>query len=101
MQVGFLGREDPLEKEMATYSSILVWEIQGTRSLVGCSLWGCKESSADRILLPHSALPIRGKQTSKQSESEATQSCPSLRDPVDCSPQGSSVHGIFQERILE
>ena len=45
MQVGFLGREDPLEKEMATYSSILVWEIPGTRSLVGCSLWGCKESN--------------------------------------------------------
>ena len=27
MQVRFLGREDPLEEEMATYSSILVWEI--------------------------------------------------------------------------
>ena len=44
MQVGFLGREDPLEKEMATYSSILVWEIQGTRSLAGYCPWGCKES---------------------------------------------------------
>ena len=29
------------------------------------------------------------------------QSCPSLCDPIDCSPQGSSVHGILQERILE
>ena len=31
----------------------------------------------------------------------ATQSCPTLCDPMDCSPPGSSVHGIFQARILE
>ena len=30
-----------------------------------------------------------------------TQSCPSLCDPMDCSPTGFSVHGIFQARILE
>ena len=30
-----------------------------------------------------------------------TQSCPTLRDPRDCSPLGSSVHGIFQARTLE
>ena len=29
------------------------------------------------------------------------QSCPTLCDPVDCSPPGSSVHGIFQARVLE
>ena len=34
-------------------------------------------------------------------ESEVTQSCPSLSDPMDCSPPGSSVHGIFQARVLE
>ena len=31
-----------------------------------------------------------------QSESEVAQSCPTLSDPMDCSPPGSSVHGIFQ-----
>ena len=36
-----------------------------------------------------------------KSESEVTQSCPTLRDPMDCSLPGSSVHGIFQARILE
>ena len=36
-----------------------------------------------------------------KSESEVAQSCPTLRDPVDCSPPGSSVHGIFQARVLE
>ena len=33
--------------------------------------------------------------------SEVSQSCLTLRDPVDCSLQGSSVHGIFQARVLE
>ena len=37
----------------------------------------------------------------KVSGSEVTQSCPTLCDPMDCSPPGSSVHGIFQARILE
>ena len=36
-----------------------------------------------------------------KSESEVTQSCPTLSDPMDCSLPGSSVHGIFQERVLE
>ena len=36
-----------------------------------------------------------------ESESEVTQSCPTLCDPMDCSPPGSSVHGIFQARALE
>ena len=36
-----------------------------------------------------------------KSESEAAQSCPTLHDPMDCSPPGSSVHGIFQARVLE
>ena len=34
-------------------------------------------------------------------ESEVAQSCPTLRDPMDCSLPGSSDHGIFQTRILE
>ena len=36
-----------------------------------------------------------------KSESEVTQSCQTLSDPMDCSPPGSSVHGIFQTRVLE
>ena len=34
-------------------------------------------------------------------ESEVAQLCPTLRDPMDCSVPGSSVHGIFQARVLE
>ena len=36
-----------------------------------------------------------------KSESEVTQSCPTLGDPMDCSLPGSSVHGICQVRVLE
>ena len=36
-----------------------------------------------------------------KSESEVTQSCPTLRDPIDRSLPGSSIHGIFQVRVLE
>jgi len=35
-----------------------------------------------------------------KSESEVAQSCPTLRDAMDCSLPGSSNHGIFQARIL-
>ena len=36
-----------------------------------------------------------------KSESEVAQSCPTLSDPMDCSPPGSSIHGIFQARVVE
>ena len=36
-----------------------------------------------------------------KSENEVAQSCPTLRDPMDCSLPGSSIHGIFQARVLE
>jgi len=36
-----------------------------------------------------------------KSESEVAPSCPTLSDPMDCSLPGSSVHGIFQARVLE
>ena len=37
----------------------------------------------------------------KKKQSEVTQSCPTLHDPMYCSLSGSSVHGIFQTRVLE
>ena len=36
-----------------------------------------------------------------KSESEVAQSCPTLSDPMDCRLPGSSVHGVFQARVLE
>ena len=43
-QVQSLGREDPQEKEMATHSSILAWEIPQTEEPEGYSPWGHKET---------------------------------------------------------
>ena len=50
------GQEDPLEKEMATHSSILAWKIHGQRSLVGCSSWGHKESDMTEQLVYHGRI---------------------------------------------
>ena len=36
-----------------------------------------------------------------RSEREVAQSCSTLRDPMDCSPPGSSIHGIFRATVLE
>ena len=57
------------------------WDSPGKNTGVGC----------------HSLLQC----TKVKSESEVAQSCPTLSDPMDCSPPGSSVHGIFQARVLE
>ena len=48
-----------------------------------------------------SGLPFPSPKHESESESEVTQSCPTLSDPMDCSLPGSSIHGIFQARILE
>ena len=48
-----------------------------------------------------SGLPFPSPMHEVKSESEVAQSCLTLSDPMDCSPPGSSIHGIFQARVLE
>ena len=60
---------------------LLAWDSPGKNTGVGC-----------HILL---------KCMKVKSESEVAQSCSTLSDPMDCSPPGSSIHGIFQARVLE
>ena len=48
-----LSWEDPQEKEIATHSSTLAWEIRGQRSLVGYSPRGCKEPDTTEQLSTH------------------------------------------------
>ena len=57
------------------------WDFPGKNTRVGC-----------HFLLP--CMKVK-------SESEVTQSCPTLSNPMDCSLPCSSVHGIFQARVLE
>ena len=51
--VRFLGREDPLEKEMATHSSILAWRISWTEEPGGLQSTGCEESDTTERLHFH------------------------------------------------
>ena len=67
--------------ETAAHQAPRPWDSPGKNSGVGC-----------HFLLQ--CMKVK-------SESEVTQSCPTLSDPMDCSPLGSSVHGIFQARVLE
>ena len=48
------------------------------------------------VLIPHVELPSEAAAAAK-----SLQSCPTLCDPIDGSPPGSSVHGIFQATVLE
>ena len=49
-------------------------------------------------MLPY---PVRSSLLTYPLSSESLQSCPTLCNPMDCSPLGSSIHGILQARILE
>ena len=67
--------------EMAAHQAPLSWDSPGKNTGLGC-----------HFLLQ--CMKVK-------SESEIAQSCPTLSDPMDCSLPGSSVHGIFQARVLE
>ena len=72
-RVHSLGWEDPLEKEMATHSSILAGKSHGWRNLVGYSPWGCKESDTAERLHFTSLVCVCAK---------SLQLCPTLCDPI-------------------
>ena len=67
--------------ETAAHQTPPSWDSPGKNTGVGC----------------HFLLQCR----KVKSESEAAQSCPTLSNPMDCSPLGSFIHGIFQARVLE
>ena len=101
-----------LEKEKATHSNVLAWRIPGTGEPGGLPSMGSHRVGDDwRDLAAAAAAKWHNYVTSFPhpvkfliSESEVcslTQSCLTLCDPMDCSLPGSSVHGIFQARILE
>ena len=67
--------------EAAAHRLLCPWDSPGKNAGVGC-----------HFLLQ--CMKVK-------SESEVAQSYPTLSDPMDCSPPGSSIHGIFQARVLE
>ena len=84
-----------MQEPQETQAQPLGWEdpLRRARQLTPVFLPG--ESHGQRILGCYSPSGL------KESESEVTQSCPSLCDPTDCSLPGSSICGIFQARVLE
>ena len=66
---------------MAAHEAPRPWDSPGKNTEVGCHFF-------------LQCLKVK-------SESEVAQSCLTLRNPMDCSLPGSSIHGIFQARVLE
>ena len=89
-----------LEKKMATHSSVLAWRIPGTGEPGGLPSIGSHRVGHDWGDLAAAAALIKALHVCVCMCSVA-QSCLTLSDPMDCSPLGSSVHGIFQARVLE
>ena len=98
-RVQSLGREDPLEKEMATHPIFLPGELHGQGSLAGYSPGSCRvghDWATNTFTLK--------KLTNYSPFGLFTQSCLTLFifcNPMGCSLLGSSVHGILQARILD
>ena len=53
-----LGQKDPLEKGMATHSTVLAWRIHGQRSLVGYNPWGHKDSDMTEQLTQPARIKV-------------------------------------------
>ena len=91
-------------------SRLITADAAAAKSLQSClTLCDAIDSSPTRLPCPWDSL---GKNTGAgchfllqcmkvKSESEVAQSCLTLSDPMDCSLPGSSIHGIFQARVLE
>ena len=130
-----LGQEHPLEKEMATHSSILAWRIPWSVEPGGLQSMGLRRLQNDwaantfahfhgrQVRISRSRIQVQGGLfpnplfltlyyalngnpsaidqwlPNVKVKMLVAQSCPTLCDPMDCSPLGSSVHGISQARI--
>ena len=95
---------------MATHSSILAWRIPWTEEPGGLQSMGPQRVRHDLAtslsflsffsVIVHIGSDAEGN-CMPIAASKSLQSCPTLCNPMDDSPPGSSVHGILQARILE
>ena len=82
----------PWRREWQPTPVFLPGKFHGESSLAGYNPWGHKELDTTEWLSTHTLLKIL---------CLYAKSCPTLADTMDCSPPGSSVHGILHPRILE
>ena len=95
-----------LEKEMANHSSVLAWRIPGMGEPGGLPSMGSHRVGYDWRDLAAAAAncllcPIFKVNPHCRPLYVLAQLCPTLCNPIDCSPRVSSVHGIFLARILK
>ena len=95
------GCEDPLEKEMATHSSIVAWKIPWTEEPGGLQSVGSQRPGQDRETQHKVCSILEHISVCAAAAAKALQSCPTLCDPIDGSPPGSPVPGILQAGTLE
>ena len=89
MQVLSMGQGVPLEKEVQfTIYSILAWKIPWTEELVRLQSMGSQRAG-------HDLVTEYARIAQAAAAAESLQSCPTLCDPIDSSPIGSSVPGIL------
>ena len=99
-----------LSSPLPTFLSLFSMSVSPLPSLQSCPTL-CDPTDGQPTRFPH-PWDSPGKNTGVgchfllqrmkvKSESEVAQSCQTLSDPMDCSPPGSSVHGVFQARVLE
>ena len=88
-------RKIHLEEGMETHSSILTWRIPQTEETGRLQSIGLQ-----RVRHNWSNLACMHISCAAATAAKSLQSCPTLCDPIDGSPPGSSVHGIFQARVL-
>ena len=100
-----LGREDPLEKEMAAHSSVPAWRIPGVAEPGGLPSTGSHRVGHDWSDLAAAAAAVKNNLKSMHKYHACAQllSCVWLSATpwTVCSPSDSSVHGILQARILK
>ena len=98
----------PLEPMLPIGQQMKKWKWKWSHSVVSESVWPYRQQPTK----PPRPWDSPGKNTGVgchfllqcmkvKSESEVAQACLTLSDPMDCSPPGSSIHGIFQARVLE
>ena len=92
----------PWSRKWQSTPVFLPGKSHGQRSLMGYSPWDYEQSDIISQLSTHIGIIVRDRaHTHTHTHTEVAQSCPTLCDPMDCSPPGSLVHGIFQAWILE
>ena len=92
MHVPSVGQEDPLEKEMATHSSILAWRIPWTEEPGGLQSIGLQESDTTEWLHFHFSLSCIGEGNGNPLQ------CSCLENPGDRGAWWASVCGVAQSR---